>query len=199
MVIAKMSTMKIAVSGSAGVGKTTLAQNLAQALNIAYIPEHYEPLFDSLDKLDSPPNGLAELFNKVLDIKLSEQEKYGSFVADRCSADLLNLWLRRKLFGLPEASQAFHSRCREAMSSYDLIVIPPWGRLPLVATEQPDRIQQRVVNPWLQLLNHASIAGFVRMFVDEEKIIYLPSELPLGDSWVNMVLARMGADGRNVQ
>ena len=189
--------MRITVSGSAGVGKTTLAQNLAQALNIAYIPEHYEPLFDSLDKRDSAPNVLAELFNKALDIKLSEQTKHGSFVADRCPADLLNLWLRRKLFCLPEASQAFHSRCREAMNSYDLIVIPPWGTLPLQATEQPDRIQRRVINPWRQLLNHASIAGFVRMFVGEEKILYLPSELPSGDSWMNLVLARIGADGRS--
>ena len=188
--------MRIAVSGSAGIGKTTLAQNLAQALNIAYIPEHYEPIFDSLDKRDSAPNVLAELFNKALDIKLSEQAKHGSFVADRCPADLLNLWLRRKLFSLPEASQAFHNRCREAMSSYDLIVIPPWGTLPLLATEQPDRIQRRVINPWRQLLNHASIAGFVRMFVGEEKILYLPSDLTSGDAWVNLVLARMGTTER---
>ena len=187
--------MRIAVSGSAGTGKTTLAQNLAQALNIAYIPEHYEPLFDNLNKRDSAPDVLAELFNKALDIKLSEQSKHSRFVADRCPVDLLNLWLRRKLFCLPEASQAFHSRCHEAMGSYDLIVIPPWGALPLQPTEQPQRIQQRVVNPWLQLLNHASIAGFTRMFVSEEKILYLPSGLPSGDTWVNLVLARI-ANGR---
>lgn len=185
--------MRIAISGSGGIGKTTLAQNLAQALNIAYIPEHYEPLFDSMDKRDCAPDVLAELFNKALDIKLSEQAKHSSFIADRCPADLLNLWLRRKLFCLPKASQAFHSRCREAMSGYDLIVIPPWGALPLQPTGQQERIQQRVTNPWQQLLNHASIAGFARMFVGEEKILYLPSVLPSGDAWMKLVLARIGA------
>ena len=186
--------MKIAVSGSAGIGKTTLAQNLAQAMNIAYIPEHYEPLFDSRD---SPPDVLAELFNQVLDIKLSEQAKHSSFVADRCPADLLNLWLRRKLFFLPEASHVFHSRCHEAMGSYDLIVIPPWGALPLQPTDLRERKQRRVTNPWLQLLNHASIAGFARMFVGEEKILYLPSEPLAEDTWMNLVLERIGTDGHS--
>lgn len=189
--------MRIAVSGCAGIGKTTLAKSLAQALNIAYIPEHYEPLFDSLEKRDSPPDVQAKLFNQILDIKLSEQTKHGSFVADRCPADLLNLWLRRKLFCLPEASQAFHRRCHEAMGSYDLIVIPPWGALPLLPTEQHRRTQQRVTNPWRQLLNHGSISGFAHMFVGEEKIIYLPSEPPVGNSWMKLVLARVEQLGQS--
>lgn len=191
--------MKLAISGSAGTGKSTLAQNLARNLNIPYIPEHYEPLFDRPGKFNnSTPKVLAEAFNEVLDIKLAEQSKHASFVADRCPIDLLNLWLCRELHCLPAETEMFYNRCRNSLDSYDLFILPPWGVIPLQATPGPEQRQQRVANPWLQLLSHAAIGGMAHMFVPEQKIVYLPDEQPVDGAWMKMVLTRVNATHHDV-
>lgn len=179
--------MKIAVSGSSGVGKSTLAQALAGALHIAYIPEHYEMLAGNMK---GSPFILAGLFNRVLDLKLSEQERLGSFVVDRSPADLLNLAMHSKMIGLEEELMALCGRCREAMADYDIIIIPPLGVVPLQARTDGKRALQRHLRPWVQLSNHAAIIGLVKMFAGEDKVIYLP-ETPLNEEqWLDIALKR---------
>jgi len=63
--------MKLAVSGSTGTGKSTLAAAIADSLGIACIPENYDTLFNRPGALNSAAPLLAEAFNRVLDLKLA--------------------------------------------------------------------------------------------------------------------------------
>jgi hypothetical protein len=183
--------MKIAVSGSAGIGKSTLARALADALGIPYIPEHYENLFALPDALNSPPQILAREFNRVLDFKISEEDRLGSFVVDRTPADLLNLAMRTRLVYLPEGAKALYERCRTHTAAYDLIIIPPWGVVPLRGSDDGDGQALRVLNPWLQLINHAAISGLVRLFAGDEKVLFLPDNPANIDDWLSVVLKKV--------
>lgn len=181
--------MKIAISGSAGIGKSTLARALAGTLRIPYIPENYELL---AGKLKSAPPELAGLFNRVLELKRAEQERLGSFVADRSAVDLLNLAIRYGLCFHENEIKDFSERCRAAMAGYDLIVIPPWGVIPLHVHAAGESKMRRILNPWIQMSNHASIIGLLRMFVGEEKILYLPEGKSSQDQWLDIILKRLG-------
>ena len=62
---------------------------------------------------------------------------------DRSPADLLNLELRSNLVYLEETAQALYERCRAAMATCDLIVITPWGVIPLQETRNGTGLQKR--------------------------------------------------------
>lgn len=169
--------MRIAVSGSAGVGKTTLAGRLAGHLQVALIPEHYEPFFDAPGKFNSPPPVLARWFFEVLEAKRTRELAARAFVVDRCPIDLFNLWVAKGLAAQAEDTQRFYAACRSYCADYDFVVIPPWGEIPLAPLDRPTGRQRRVLNPWVQLRNHAAILGLARLWLPPERVIELPAAI----------------------
>lgn len=182
--------MRIAVSGSAGVGKTTLAGRLAGHLQLAFIPEHYEPFFDAPGKFNSPPPVLARWFFEVLEAKRARELAAGAFVVDRCPTDLFNLWVAKGLAAQTEDTQRFYAACRSYCADYDLVVIPPWGEIPLAPLDRPTGRQHRVLNPWVQLRNHAAILGLARLWLPPEQVVELPAALSSVQARVEFVADR---------
>ena len=180
--------MKIAISGCAGVGKSTLMQALADRLKITALDEHYGALFSPPGTFNSEPEKLIPLFIQVLDEKHKLQNQAESFVVDRAGIDLLNLWMAKGLSRHGQATEYMVNQCRKQLQRYDLVVFPPWGAIPLVPHDDTDG-RVRVQDPWVQLRNHAAILGFARLWLAPEKILSLPESATELTDRVDRVLA----------
>ncbi len=165
--------MKLAISGSAGSGKTTIAKALAERFSIEFIAENYGPFFDQPGKFSQPPEQLAPSFWAVLSNKRQLEEAAGSFVADRCPIDLFHLWLVKRLFVLNDDTKKFFAKSKEYADDYDFVIFPPWGTIKLEPTGASSR-KQRIVNPWIQQANHAAIVGYAYQWLPNQRIIQIP-------------------------
>lgn len=186
--------MRIAISGCAGIGKSTLSRALANKLNISLVEENYTALFSPPGTFNSEAIKLIPLFNRVLAEKNQLMKQAAAFVVDRTALDLLNLWMAKGLSAYPQATADFSQLCQAEAANYDLVIFPPWGALPHRPHDANDgRI--RVKDPWIQLRNHAAILGLTRMWVDEQKIICLPTDLQSLEQWLAFILAKVDAGG----
>ena len=169
------SPLRLAVSGCAGIGKTALATALRDLLGAELIAEGYEPLFAPAG-LKGPPQRLAARFEQILDAKGAAALQATRVVADRCGADLFNLWLAHRLHQLPARTAAFAAAGREATEAYDLVIFPPWDELPLKPHDAPDG-RVRVQNRWVQLRNHAAILGLANLWLGPGRVLEMPPGL----------------------
>ena len=184
--------MKIAISGSACIGKTTLAKQIADTLGCAYIPEHYDVLFDEPKKFQSPPEVLVELFNTALSTKVTEERKHKAFISDRSPIDLFNLWMSRRLWKRGKDTSKFHKRCLHYASDYDYVVLLPRGVIPLTQMEGPRDGQRRIMNRWVQSHNHANIVGLTREWILPDKIVDIPKSAGSLNERANYLYKKIG-------
>lgn len=119
-------TWRIALSGSAGTGKTTLAQLLARRLDLPLIPEamraHLEAGGARLD--DLPPAEAATILASFRQDLENQERELGAFVADNGALDLeaYTRWYRC----------GSGSRPGLVAGRYDAVVLLPAGLLPYV-------------------------------------------------------------------
>jgi hypothetical protein len=123
--------MRIAISGSHLVGKTTLGEALAEALpRYAFVPEPYYLLEEEGYEFPEMPS--IEDFERQLERSLLCVHDSGpDVVFDRCSLDVLGYLVTHRdadTFQLED----WLPRVREAMAKLDLIVFVP--------VEEPDRV-----------------------------------------------------------
>jgi hypothetical protein len=123
--------MRIAVSGSHLVGKTTLAESLAEALpRHELVPEPYYLLEEDGHEFAEMPS--LEDFELQLERSLQCMEESGTNVVfDRCPLDILGYLVTHR------DAEAFQledwmPRVREAVAKLDLVVFVP--------VEDPDRV-----------------------------------------------------------
>lgn len=120
--------MRITLTGASGVGKTALAQALAEKLKLPLIPEIARELC------------LASGWQKIGDIKdqegfkhtvlqeqIAREEKLGQFIADRSAFDAWVLWQRWNLCSaMTYDSERLYNLAREQSQKYThVIYIPP--------------------------------------------------------------------------
>jgi nicotinamide riboside kinase len=118
--------LRIALSGSAGTGKTTLAQLLAERLKLPLIPEamrtYLEAGGDRLERL--PPAEVASILASFVQDLQEQETRLGAFVADNGALDLAAYarWYgcERAFLEVPWAGR------------YDAVVLLPAGVLPYV-------------------------------------------------------------------
>lgn len=184
--------MKIAVSGTAATGKTTLAGRLAQALGLPVIDEGYERLFVDPAAYNTGAPQLAAAMQTVLEEKRAREAAAGGFVADRCPIDLFHLWLGKNLWRMDEDTRRFHEACRSFTQAYDHVVIPSWGGVPLAQSSEGGA-KQRVMNEWVQLRNHAAITGYAHLWLPADRIIEIPPAVARLEARVDFVLRAIRA------
>jgi GTPase SAR1 family protein len=169
--------MRIAVSGSAGSGKTSLVESLAKQLELKIISEHYDDFFDKQGRYIKPPKKLMQKIDQVLDSKHQQELDAKSFIADRCPIDLFNLWMTRGYHSNKTHTDDFYKKCIEYLKKYDFIILIPWGDIPLKQVDQADSNRKRVMKPWIQFQHHSTIIGVAMQWIPLNKIIAVPQGL----------------------
>ena len=161
---------RIALSGSAGTGKTSLGRALAESMGVPFIEEGMRARLEGgldLHRLDS--RQMWELLDELWREQVArEAAAPDGFVADRSSVDFAAFWMRFGFYYQQHAAQDFVPRMLEHARSYDGIVLLPWGAIPLVE----DGV--RSTNPWVQRHYQATVEGLLTRECPE-RLLRLPS------------------------
>ena len=165
--------MKIAVSGSAGVGKTTFAVALAECRGCRLIEEGYDGFFGSDAGFIKSRAQLRRKILALLELKNSLEEEAEAFVADRCAVDLFNLWMSRGFGEDQKITGCLYQRCRQYVAKYDVVFVLPWRAIPLRQIELPEN-RRRAMNPWSQLYNHANVIGLLHQWLPPARLVPIP-------------------------
>ena len=150
-----MRVQRIAVCGSAGTGKSTLANTLATRFGYPLIPDRIDDVLRALGYqswLQVPSEAAVRLRFEALLLKIEDETANEAFVSDKCVVDYLGYW---NLNTAPKASAGDRQRFRALVDShvarYDLMLLLPWGRRPI------DPVPRRYENPEHQLRVQSSI------------------------------------------
>lgn len=149
---------RIAISGSAGTGKSTLARRLAAELGVPYIGEGMREYLEStgVDLHTLGWDGVRALVQRLWEErKEAEARCAAGFVADRSSYDFAAFWLYYRFAQPDPETQILLAEATEA-GRYDAVFVLPWGTIPLEA----DGV--RSTDPYVQLHTQMLIEGFVR-------------------------------------
>lgn len=183
---------RIAVSGSAGTGKTTLGTALAEALQVPFVPEGIRTRLEGgldLHRLtrDQHRSLLVELFDETLTAMDAAERRAGGFVVDRAALDFAAFWLYFG-FGFDAAeTDGMMERVRAATARYDRILMLPWGVLPLVE----DGI--RTANPWVQLHFQALVEGLEAHLLPAGLVVRPPAGIVAPDERLRWALTAIRA------
>ena len=169
--------IKIAISGSAGTGKTTLALALASKFRCMTIAESYDDFFDDDCEFIKPASRLRHQIVETLELKHRAEIARSDFIADRCPADLFNLWLSRGFASYEKETADFYNRCRSYMQKYNRIIVLPWSELLLQQVKIHGSRRQRVMNSWIQLHNHSTMIGLLQQWVAPNRLLPVPFDV----------------------
>ncbi len=140
-------SLKLTVTGASGVGKTTLAQKLAEILDLEFIPELARLLCKELgyERIGELPE--QEAFKmQALERQIEYESRHDSFVADRSAIDCWVLWQRWNICSaMTYDTEAIYNKVAAHANTYSHVVYIP----PLFAAEEdgfrwtePDYIKQ---------------------------------------------------------
>jgi nicotinamide riboside kinase len=182
--------MRIAITGSAGSGKTTLGHALAERLNIAFLDDGLRRRIEAglvFHKLDRAARKiLLEELARENQAELALAERmHGGGVIERCSLDFMALWLYHGLVDDDAQTAAMMRQTVRDMAGYDAVIVLPWGVLPLI----DDGV--RAANRWVQLHFHALLKGLLLAHGDANKILYVPDATRRSQDRLNWVTGQL--------
>jgi broad specificity phosphatase PhoE/nicotinamide riboside kinase len=148
---------RIALAGSAGTGKTTLARRLADELGLPYIAEGMRARLEAgLAPLALRPPELRALMREMWqEQRAAEAAAARGFVADRSSIDFAAYWLQYGLYDEVDETEAWLAQMRAEAARYTQLVLLPWGVLPL----EDDRV--RSTNRWMHRRFQATLESLL--------------------------------------
>lgn len=188
---------RVALSGSAGTGKSTLGAALARRLDVPYLPEGMRARIEA--GLDLHTVGhtalralVEELWEEQVAAEAAAVAEHGGFVADRSPVDYAAFWLHYHFHEDHAATEAFFARTLGHLDAYDRVVVLPWGALPLV----DDGV--RSPSAWVQRAFQALLEGLHQREVPRHRLAWMPGldALDARVDWVVDQLEEAGVRGR---
>lgn len=181
--------IQIAVSGSAGTGKTSVGRALAQRLSLPFIEEGMRRRIEEGLRVDTlAPAALADLLAEVWEEQRAAEEAAGpSFVADRSAYDYIAFWLQYGLHHDEPRTEEWVALLREEGARYDRVLLLPWGVLPL------ERDGVRSTNRWIQFHYHALLEKTLKRFAPRGQVLGIPGEETL-EQRVDFILRFLPVD-----
>ena len=181
---------RLAISGSAGTGKSTLAVKLAERLDLPYVEEGFRRRLDAgLDPHTLSPEQMRDLLLELYAEAMAELDTavqgYGGFVADRCSIDFLAFWLHYGFANDEQMTEKLFGRSIDDISRYDHITVLPWDAFGI------ENDGRRSTNKWLQLKFQSLFEGLVNRLIPSEKIIWMPKGVTNIDDRISLVVNRL--------
>ncbi len=165
------ASRRIAISGSASVGKTSLTSALANNLGLAWIREEMREYLESsrANLSELPPAQVGSLLMRLWGERKQREANAPGFIADNCSLDFAAYALYYGCLDSENASVLL-SETVEHIGSYDAIFVLPWGVLPY----NHDGI--RPPNQYLQLRYQLIVEGLLQRYTPS-KVHYIPESI----------------------
>jgi broad specificity phosphatase PhoE/nicotinamide riboside kinase len=162
---------RVALSGSAGTGKTTLGRRLAEVLGVPFLEEGMRRrLAAGLDLHRLATAGLERLLHELWDEQVAlEDAARGGFVADRSAADHAAFWIHYGLLHERERTEAWLATTLARLRRYDRVLLFPWGVLPLA----DDGV--RSTNRWAQFQFQATLEGLLLRHAPAGRLLRVPA------------------------
>lgn len=181
---------RIGLTGSAGVGKTTLALTLGATLDAPVLHEAMRARLEagfSLAGLSREEHQRLLLSDAADLAAMTAAAAETGCVADRTPLDFLAFWFCNG-YGAdsPAETTAFVERTAVALRDFDMVLVLPWGALPLV----DDGV--RFANPWHQLHAQMVIEELCRRYAPADKLAFLPADIVEPDARCRWALRRLG-------
>lgn len=156
-----MTGPRIAIVGSAGTGKTTLAEAAAARLKLPLIADAMRRrLTEGLDLHAMSRADHRGLLERQAAGWAVEASRPGEFVSDGSALDFAAFWLANGYaVDDPDGFGRLLDAARAAIARLDHVFLLPWGAIPLVG----DGV--RYANPWHQLHAQSVIEGLLDQFV----------------------------------
>jgi nicotinamide riboside kinase len=159
-----MSRIRVGISGSAGIGKTTLAKQLAEYFHVKYITEGVREYLAETGLTLRQALADAENFQwEIWQRHLGQINSCYSFISDRSFADFISYAIL--VSGGYEWVNEYVQYITEYVGDYDLILVLPFGKIELVA----DGV--RSVDVKYQKTVHACISFFALRY--GKKVMFL--------------------------
>ena len=184
---------RLALSGSAGVGKTSLGLALSEKLVLRYVPEGMRSRLErGLDlralQHDELKALILELWKEQVAAEDAATAAGEGFVSDRSPLDYLAFWMAYGFVHDVEASDTLYREVVERIPHYDRIILLPFGVLPLEA----DGV--RTANVWIQRRFQSTVRGLLEEEVGLPRFVQMPSLLSLEKrvDWCVDLLTRSG-------
>ncbi|MEC7239770.1 MAG: histidine phosphatase family protein [Myxococcota bacterium] len=184
---------RVAFSGSAGVGKTTLASAIAEEFGVSYLPEGMRREVElGLDLRLLNHEELKSLVLRLWRQQVDREEaciaRGEGFVSDRSPLDYLAFWMTYGFVHNEKESAELAEEVMARIAVYDRIILLPHSVLPLEA----DGV--RSTNRWIQRRFHATVRGLLEEEVGAPRFAQLPRLTHLSErmDWVRDLLTRSG-------
>jgi len=190
-----MQPIRIAITGTSGVGKTTLAKALAEKYQVPYIPEDWNGLFAALKafKTEKNPDHQKEQLQRFVQ-ELNQWLKHRrqlcndnkGFVMDRCVFDAFKMVIHEHVFSKEtEAIKKLIQQSINFSKSINCVVVPPLSEW---MSQEPVNQQGMKRNNDLhhKVYSQSLTIGLLEQFCRTQKI-YLSNKYPTTEDRVIIV------------
>lgn len=184
--------MNIALTGAAGIGKTTLARALAQATGTVLLEEDFAEVVRAFNtRSPVAAENQRSACGAWLDRREAAYAQHAHWVEDRCGLDVLYRWLTA---GLSDAdngkTQALIARVQQSLLRLDALVVLPLKVTQETRNHEGLRRAGSVSRLWR---SHALALGLALQLMPPERVLQVPQQCDTPESRRDWVLAQVTA------